>query len=38
MCYAGMFDISEKLLIALREFLGIEGSVLAPGARELAFA
>jgi len=38
MCYAGMFDISEKLLIALREFLGIEGSVLAPGAREVAFA
>jgi len=38
MCYAGMFDISEELLIALREFLGIEGSVLAPGARELAFA
>jgi acyl homoserine lactone synthase len=38
MCYAGMFDISEELLIALREFLGVEGSVLAPGARELAFA
>src|SRR5262249_17530923 len=38
MCYAGMFDISENLLLALREFLSIEGSVLAPGAREAAFA
>ena len=38
MCYAGMFDISLDLLVALREFLSVEGSVLAPGARELAFA
>ncbi len=36
MSYAGLFG--EDLLEALRASLGIEGSVLAPGARDLAFA
>jgi len=38
MSYAGLFDIGEGVLQALRAALGIEGSVLAPDAKELAFA
>jgi acyl homoserine lactone synthase len=38
MSYAGLFDTGEGLLQAARVALGIEGSVLAPGAKELAFA
>ena len=38
MSYAGLFDTGEEPLAAFRAAAGIEGSVLAPGARELAFA
>ena len=38
MCYAGLFDTGEALLHAGRAALGIAGSVLAPGAKELAIA
>jgi len=38
MCYAGLFDAGEATERALREGPGIEGSVLAPGARELMMA
>jgi acyl homoserine lactone synthase len=37
MSYAGLFDTGEGPLQAFREPLGIEGSVLAPDAQELAF-
>ncbi len=37
MSYAGLFDTGEGPLQAVREPLGIEGSVLAPDAQELAF-
>jgi N-acyl-L-homoserine lactone synthetase len=36
MSYAGLFDVGEGLLQALRKRLGIEGSVLAPDVQELA--
>jgi hypothetical protein len=39
MSYAGLFDIGgEGPLEAFRAALGFEGSVLAPDAKELAFA
>jgi acyl homoserine lactone synthase len=38
MSYAGLFDTGEGPLRAFRAAAGIENSVLAPGARELAFA
>jgi hypothetical protein len=38
MSYAGLFDTGERPLKAFRAAAGIENSVLAPGARELAFA
>jgi len=38
MCYAGLFDTGEGPLKAFRAATGIERSVLAPGAREIAFA
>ena len=38
MAYAGLFEVGPKRLEALRAALRIEGSVLAPGANELAFA
>jgi N-acyl-L-homoserine lactone synthetase len=38
MSYAGLFDTGEGPLEAIRDALGIEGSVLAPEAKELAFA
>jgi acyl homoserine lactone synthase len=38
MSYAGLFDTGEGPLKAFRAALDIEDSVLAPGARELAFA
>jgi acyl homoserine lactone synthase len=38
MSYAGLFDVGEGPLRATRGVLGIEGSVLAPDAKELAFA
>jgi acyl homoserine lactone synthase len=38
MSYAGLFDTGEGPLNSFRAALGIEDSVLAPGARELAFA
>ena len=38
MAFAGLFRIGPDLLEAHRDALGVEGSVLAPGARELAFA
>jgi N-acyl-L-homoserine lactone synthetase len=37
MSFAGLFDTGEGPLQAFREPLGIEGSVLAPDAQELAF-
>ena len=37
MSFAGLFDTGEGPLEAFRKPLGIEGSVLAPDARELAF-
>ena len=37
MSYAGLFDTGEGPLQAVREPLGIKGSVLAPDAQELAF-
>ncbi len=37
MSYAGLFDTGEDPLQAVREPLGIKGSVLAPDAQELAF-
>jgi N-acyl-L-homoserine lactone synthetase len=37
MSYAGLFDTGEGPLKAIRAAAGIENSVLAPGARELAF-
>jgi acyl homoserine lactone synthase len=37
MSYAGLFDTGEGPLQAVREPLGIEGSVFAPDAQELAF-
>ncbi len=38
MCYAGLFDVGEGPLQAFRDTLGIHDSVLAPDAKELAFA
>jgi N-acyl-L-homoserine lactone synthetase len=38
MCYAGLFDTGEGPLRAFRAATGIEHSVLAPGAKEIAFA
>jgi acyl homoserine lactone synthase len=38
MSYAGLFDTGEGPLKAFRAAAGIETSVLAPGAKELAFA
>jgi acyl homoserine lactone synthase len=38
MSYAGLFDTGERPLQSIRDALGIEGSVLAPRPRELAFA
>ncbi|HEY3623997.1 MAG TPA: acyl-homoserine-lactone synthase [Roseiarcus sp.] len=38
MCYAGLFDTGEGPLKAFRAAAGIENSVLAPGAKEIAFA
>jgi N-acyl-L-homoserine lactone synthetase len=38
MCYAGLFDTGEGPLQAFRAVAGIEESVLAPGAKEMAFA
>jgi hypothetical protein len=38
MCYAGLFDTGEGPLKAFRAAAGIEHSVLAPGAKEIAFA
>jgi acyl homoserine lactone synthase len=38
MTYAGLFDTGEGPLQALRAATGIEKSVLAPGAREIALA
>ncbi len=37
MSYAGLFDTGEGPLRAFRRALGIDRSVLAPGAKELAF-
>jgi acyl homoserine lactone synthase len=38
MCYAGLFDTGEAPLQAFRAVAGVQHSVLAPGAREIAFA
>ncbi|MGB7973785.1 MAG: acyl-homoserine-lactone synthase [Roseiarcus sp.] len=38
MCYAGLFDTGEGPLRAFRAAAGIDHSVLAPGAQEIAFA
>ncbi len=38
MSYAALFDTGEDILEAFRASLGIDGSVLAPDARDLAFA
>jgi acyl homoserine lactone synthase len=38
MCYAGLFDTGEGPLKAFRAAAGISDSVLAPGAKEIAFA
>jgi hypothetical protein len=38
MCYAGLFDTGEGPLKAFRAATGIDHSVLAPGAQEIAFA
>ncbi len=38
MSYAGLFDTGEGPLQSIRKALGIEGSVLTPETRELAFA
>ena len=38
MSYAGLFDTGEGPLRAFRATTGIEHSVLAPGAKEIAFA
>jgi acyl homoserine lactone synthase len=38
MCYAGLFDTGEGPLKAFRAATGIASSVLAPGAKETAFA
>jgi acyl homoserine lactone synthase len=38
MSYAGLFDTGEGPLKSFRAALGVENSVLAPGASELAFA
>ena len=38
MSYAGLFDTGEGPLRAFRAALGVESSVLAPGAKELVFA
>jgi acyl homoserine lactone synthase len=38
MSYAGLFDTGEGPLRAFRAASGIERSVLAPGAKEMAFA
>ena len=38
MCYAGLFDTGEGPLQAFRALAGIQHSVLAPGAKEIAFA
>ena len=38
MSYAGLFEVGEGRLEAFRESLGIHESVLAPDAKELAFA
>jgi N-acyl-L-homoserine lactone synthetase len=38
MCYAGLFDTGEGPLKAFRAAAGIEHSVLAPDAKEIAFA
>jgi N-acyl-L-homoserine lactone synthetase len=38
MCYAGLFDTGEGPLQAFRAVAGIQHSVLAPGAKEIAFA
>lgn len=38
MCYAALFDTGEGPLEAFRAATGIAHSVLAPGAREIAFA
>ena len=38
MCYAGLFDTGEGPLKAFRAATGIEHSVLAPDAKEIAFA
>ena len=38
MCYAGLFDTGEGPLKAFRAATGIDHSVLAPGAKEIAFA
>ena len=37
-CYAGLFDTGEGPLKAFRAATGIDHSVLAPGAQEIAFA
>ena len=37
MSYAGIFDMHEAFQHAVRTGLGIDGSVLAPGAKEFAF-
>lgn len=34
--YAGLFDMQEAFRLAVRAGLGIDGSILAPGAKELA--
>jgi acyl homoserine lactone synthase len=38
MSYAALFDTDEGALRAIQNAVGISGSVLAPGAKELAFA
>ena len=38
MCYAALFDTGEGPLRAFRVATGIDWSVLAPGAQEIAFA
>jgi acyl homoserine lactone synthase len=38
MCYAGLFDTGEGPLQAFRAVAGIQDSVLAPGANEIALA
>ena len=38
MSYAGLFDTGEGPLQAFRAASGIDRSVLAPGAKEIAFA